>query len=174
MALLSIPVRLASRARLLAADVAAAFAPIVAAVNGGLDASNYAPGARIPNSLKSAPRSIFALEAHLTGYVAGVTYTLAIPVGVGIAEEMLLEPFQWDVMVSNHWITGTAKLYVDGVQVGTTQNYAVAGNTRVSTEALALAPAAIGSVHVEIVCTASSGATGNLHVIVWCKAPHVR
>ncbi|HEY6015720.1 MAG TPA: hypothetical protein VIU16_02950 [Gaiellaceae bacterium] len=175
MAFIEIPYRIASRARFYAGNLADSFAALLAAVNGGLDARNYAPGARIPNAMKTNPRAVFALQMHLSNFAAG-TYIMRVPGPIGLGA-LLVEPFQWDVVLGyGKTLTGTAKLYMDGVQRGTTKNYAdPAGPNRISTEAIVMAPVSIAGLYVEIVVASVTGVSpGDLSAIVWCKAPHVR
>jgi hypothetical protein len=164
MGLFAIPLRLAARASLVAADVAALFAPIVSAINGNIDASNYAPAARIPNALKLEPYSVFALEARYAR--PAVTLFPVLPIPVHSKETVI---FGWDVIVNDGTLTADVQLLADGVQIGTTQSPAGATGV-VASETFA----DVSNVTRLQVSIAGAASGGSVHVVVWCRNPHVR
>jgi hypothetical protein len=174
--MISIPVRLASRARLLAADVAAAFAPIVAGINGGLDASHFAPGRWLANVMKATPRSYAPVQIHIMkiGATGASTYSMRVAPSVAA-----LYAFRWKVTQdsgSPAW-DGTVKLYRNGVQIGTTRTLVGAtSGTVIIDEALASAATDGDTTFaVEVNPTdLKAGIIGNLTITIECKAPHVR
>jgi fermentation-respiration switch protein FrsA (DUF1100 family) len=176
--MIEIPVRLASRARLLAADVAAAFAPLVAAINGGLGVEHFSPGRWIANAVKAAPRSYIAVTIDVPRIAATGAKTYLARV---FPEHVALEAVRWtaaqdQAAIAYNW-DGTVKLYRNGVQIGTTQNIvnAAVGALGIN-EALASAPSADDTTFsVEVNPTnLKGGSIANLKIVIWCKAPHVR
>jgi hypothetical protein len=176
--LVEIPVRLASRARLLGADVAAAFAPIVAAVNGTFNASHFAPSRWLGNAFKAAPNSLLPIQINIPWVVATGAKTYLVRVHPSIVAPHAI---RWtacqDYALTGALWDGTIKLFRNGVQIGTTQTLVNAPEGVLPIDE-ALDSAATDddtTFSVEVNPTnLKGGKISNLTVTVWCKAPHVR
>lgn len=177
MALFTIPVRLASKAALLAADVAAAFASVVDAVNGGLNAANYAPGSWILNAHKTAPKTIGVLQFSIAQKM------WLVPAGVLSYRQKMstLAPgtmIEWGVTFGDRGGLVTAafavRLYRDGVQVGTEILHGNASPLVDRREVVASDPIVGDSLWIVVVEGIGDGAIPAIGVTVSVKAPHVR
>jgi hypothetical protein len=170
MAQIVIPVRLASRARLLAADVAAAFAALVNAINGGLSGENYAPGHAIANANKAQPRSVSVLQFVIAS--VGVVAPLTKQYSQRMSARAPGATVEWSVTFAptDALPTGVIRLLRDGVQVGT--DHSVAGADFRET---IVSPPAEGDAlwTVEIAVTVS-GTIPEISVLVALASPHVR
>ncbi len=62
--MITLPMQLSARWRLLGAEVAAVFAPLVAEINGKLGSEHFTPRAAIPNALKAQPRGVAGGQAR--------------------------------------------------------------------------------------------------------------
>ena len=175
----SIPYRLTQRFRLVAAEVAAAFAPIVAAINGGLKADAFAPWMRLKNAHKVNDEGLLAI--HFADWIqVGQTHRIRMPIpGPGAcAEPVSLEVVRWSYRGRNDGgvnITGTVSLY---------RNNASGVETLVTSRAIPATPFndAVSStpagskdtkLAVEFACTGGD-TINDVAVTVWCKAQHVR
>jgi hypothetical protein len=171
MAQITVPVRLASRARLLAADVAAAFAPLVAAINGGLSGENYAPGRAIANANKAQPRSVSVLQFVIAG--GGVPVPVTTQYNQRMSARAPGATVEWSVTFASApeaLPTGVIRLLRDGVQVGT--DHSVAGAD--FREAIVSAPVAGDALWTVEIAITVAGYLPDLSVLVAVKAPHVR
>jgi hypothetical protein len=176
--MLSIPVRLASRARLLAADVAAAFAPIVALINGNLAAENYAPGAIIANAAKQSANAIVPVQIFtaLTPQGATTTYRFRVMPSVAPLHAIRWTATRTHLQAGGPNFSATIKLFRDAVQKGTTQAIVdPASGAIFIDEVLDVAPTDADSEwSVEVVVSTAGDSIPSLVFAVWFKAPHVR
>jgi hypothetical protein len=177
---ISLPYRLAHRYRLVAAEVAAVFAPIVTAINGLLKADAFAPWARVKNANKVAPNGLLALHFH-TGLAVGPTRRMHVPLpGPGsCAEPVTLNIVRWSFQAKNDpaiAITGTVSLY---------RNDSSGAETLVTSrtipvaewfnDAVASAPAGDVDTRLSVEVTLTGGDTLNdVAATVWLEAAHVR
>ncbi len=184
-----LPYRLASRARLVASEVAEQFAGLVAILNGGLTAANFSRRAGIRNVHKAAPMAVVPVQCRVRG-VAGA----ALP-NPGIVRMRCLAPrrtattawvpfrMTYHCSAQHDWaapgggsvlgpISGTFRY--GGADGLATAIALVDGPS--DTILIDIPPAAaLGFADVVAQMELTAGAAGLFHVLtVWYKAQHVR
>lgn len=172
-----IPYRLAARARLYAQNIADSFQAIVDAINGGLSAANYISGVSIANANKAASRTVAEMRfvippREYIGAPGTQTYKQRIH-SAAPGTSIRWSVTRGDVGV-NPWAVATARLYRNGVQVGTSRRLDPGGGGADFTEVAEEGPGNPDSLWTVEVSGSGVGWVPMLAVSVSVKTPHVR